>query len=126
LGGYDGPDATIVTLGDVDAWRAVDAGPVLVVDDHCSPIDAARAVRGVLDGRDLVVAGAPVADTVKAVEGGLVVATADRETLMALRPPIAVSLRLAALVDPPVAGALVAWVERCRSLGDVDVIAVDG
>jgi hypothetical protein len=126
--GYAGPDATIVTLGDADAWRAaaVAARPVLVIDDHCSPTDAERAAQGVLAGRDLVVAGAPVADTVKAIEGGFIVATVDRETLTTLRAPIAVSPRLAALVDAPVAGALVAWVERCRSLGIVEVIAVDG
>lgn len=126
--GYAGPDATIVTLGDADSWRAAAGAtlPLLVMDDHCSPSDAARAVQGVLDGRDVVVAGAPVADTVKAIEGGFIVATVDREALMVLRAPLAVSPRLAALVDVPIAGGLVAWLDRCRSLGEVEVIAVDG
>ena len=125
---YDGPPAAIAPIGDATAWAAaVESGlPVLVVDEHSATADAARAVRAVLDGCDLAVGGAPVADTVKAIEDGVIVATIDRETLTALRPPLAVSPRLAAVVEAPVVGGLVGWVERCRGLGDVEILDVEG
>jgi len=125
---YDGPPAAIAPIGDASAWAAAAGSglPVLVVDEHCATVDAVRVVRAVLEGRDLAVGGAPVADTVKAIEDGFIVATIDRETLTALRPPLAVSPRLAGVADAPVVGGLVGWVERCRSLGDVEILEVGG
>ena len=125
---YDGPAAAIAPIGDATAWAAAaESGlPVLVVDAHCAMVDAVRAVRAVLAGCDLAVCGAPVADTVKAIEAGFIVATIDRETLTALRPPIAVSARLGAVVEAPVVGGLVGWLERCRGLGAVEILEVDG
>lgn len=125
---YDGPAAAIAPIGDATAWAAAaESGlPVLVVDEHCSTVDAVRAVRAVLERCDLAVGGAPLADTVKAIEDGFIVATIDRETLTALRPPLAVSARLAAVVEAPVVGDLVGWVDRCRGLGDVEILEIDG
>ena len=73
--------------------NALDAAPeatVVVVHDAARPLVTVELVRrciDALDGVDGVIAAVPVTDTVKEVEGGLVMRTPDRGRLWAAQTP---------------------------------------
>lgn len=122
--GLDLRGAVVVPIGTPDAWAsAVDTGAtVVLVDAHVTAHDVERALAALDEGAEVVVGAAPVADTVKVVEDGFVVATVDRDGLVALRPPVVVAGGLAGRVAPPRPGALVSWVEECRGRGAVELL----
>jgi 2-C-methyl-D-erythritol 4-phosphate cytidylyltransferase len=71
--------------------RIPDSAQVVLVHDAARPL-ASRAlfdavIAAVRDGADAAVPSIPVADTLKRVEGDLVVGTVDREQLVAVQTP---------------------------------------
>jgi 2-C-methyl-D-erythritol 4-phosphate cytidylyltransferase len=64
---------------------------VIVVHDGARPLASAALFRAVVDaivgGADGAVPGVPVADTLKRVSGGAIVATVPREDLVAVQTP---------------------------------------
>ena len=83
---------------------------VILVHDAARPLldetVVARLLGRLAEGVDGVVPGLPVADTVKRVDGGIVVGTIDRETLVAVQTPQAfVAERLRAAYAGDLSGA---------------------
>jgi 2-C-methyl-D-erythritol 4-phosphate cytidylyltransferase len=73
-----------------EALRAAPEATIVVVHDAARPLVTADLVRrciGALEGFDGAIAASPVADTVKEVEGGLVLRTPDRDRLWAAQTP---------------------------------------
>ncbi|MDP9400624.1 MAG: 2-C-methyl-D-erythritol 4-phosphate cytidylyltransferase, partial [Actinomycetota bacterium] len=71
------------------ALRAAPGDPV-IVHDAARPLvtpEALAATLAALDGADAAVAAAPLADTVKVAEGGVVRVTLDRSALWAAQTP---------------------------------------
>jgi 2-C-methyl-D-erythritol 4-phosphate cytidylyltransferase len=97
-GGWDAPDGTIGVPGgahrslSVRAALLAAAGDPVVVHDAARPLVTARVVRAALDELALhrcdgVIAAAPVTDTTKLVEDGVVVRTLERASLWAVQTP---------------------------------------
>jgi 2-C-methyl-D-erythritol 4-phosphate cytidylyltransferase len=96
---WDGPPVAAAVAGGATRSASVRAGlaalrgdpEVVLVHDAARPL-ATRAifdavVAAVRAGADAAVPGVPVADTLKRVEGRRVVATVDRDTLVAVQTP---------------------------------------
>lgn len=90
------PAARLVTGGgtrqaSVAAALSVLTADVVLVHDAARPLAGTELARRVVEelarGARAVVPGVPVVDTVKRVVGGLVVATPDRRTLVAVQTP---------------------------------------
>jgi 2-C-methyl-D-erythritol 4-phosphate cytidylyltransferase len=120
--------AAVVTGGATraDSVRAAlaevpDSALVVLVHDAARPLVDDAVIERVLgplsEGADGVVPGLPLADTVKRVEGGLVVETVDREALVAVQTPqafTAAALRAAYAGDRPLAATdCASLVEAC-------------
>ena len=90
---------------------------VICVHDAARPFASAALFARVIDavraGADGAIPGVPVADTIKVVESGLVVATPDRSSLVAVQTPQAfrASILRAAHTDEPAATDDAALVE---------------
>lgn len=96
-------------------YAATDTDPALV----------SAAVRLAEETSAVVVAAAPVTDTVKSVVDGFVRDTIDRDGLVAVRLPVVVPAELADGVDPPGAD-LAGWVARVRQSGALAFLDVRG
>ena len=100
--GEEAPEGTVGVRGgatrtdSVRAALAASSGDPVVVHDAARPLVTAETVRAALDaleGHDAVVVAAPMADTVKRVEDGVVRETVSREGLWAVQTPQAFDAR---------------------------------
>jgi 2-C-methyl-D-erythritol 4-phosphate cytidylyltransferase len=108
-----------------------DEALVVIVHDAARPlVDDAVIERVILplgEGYDAVVPALPLADTIKRVEGGLVVETVDRSDLVTVQTPqafTATALRAAYAGDEPVAATDCASLVEARG-GRVRVVEGD-
>jgi 2-C-methyl-D-erythritol 4-phosphate cytidylyltransferase len=96
---WDGPPVAAAVTGGPTRSASVragldaipDAAEIVVVHDAARPLATTALYRSVIDairdGADGAVPGVPVGDTVKQVDGARVVATFDREQLVAVQTP---------------------------------------
>jgi 2-C-methyl-D-erythritol 4-phosphate cytidylyltransferase len=96
---WDGPPVAAVVTGGATRSASVRAGlaavpagaEIIVVHDAARPLAPralfAAVVSAVRSGADGAVPGLPVADTLKRVDGGRVVATVERDGLVAVQTP---------------------------------------
>jgi 2-C-methyl-D-erythritol 4-phosphate cytidylyltransferase len=96
----DEPAADVIVAGGATRSESVRAGlaaiptadaDVILVHDAARPLATAelfeRVINAVRDGADAAVPCVPVIDTLKRVDGNLVVATVDRDDLVAVQTP---------------------------------------
>jgi 2-C-methyl-D-erythritol 4-phosphate cytidylyltransferase len=97
--GWSGPRVDVIVAGGATRSASVRAGlaavpadaAVVVVHDAARPLAGpelfAAVVRAVREGADAAVPGIPVADTLKRVDGDLVVGTVPRDELVSVQTP---------------------------------------
>jgi 2-C-methyl-D-erythritol 4-phosphate cytidylyltransferase len=93
--------------------------PVVVAGPGDDPEVVAAVVTRQAELGGAVVAAAPVTDTVKIVEGGLVVGHVDRELLVRPTTPVVLTQGVARRVAAPSAAGFCAWVESLGGLATV-------
>lgn len=96
---WEGPPVTAVAEGghtrsaSVRAALAVipDDAEIIVIHDAARPLASpalfGRVINAIRSGADAAIPGIPLSDTIKHVQGGKVIATVDREELVAVQTP---------------------------------------
>jgi 2-C-methyl-D-erythritol 4-phosphate cytidylyltransferase len=136
--GWDAPPGTIGVPGGAHRSQSVRAaldgaaGDPVIVHDAARPLLTAQLVRSALEeierrNCDAVIAAAPVTDTIKQADDGLVVRTLDRSSLWAAQTPqvfrrAALERALSAPDDVLAAATDDAWLVE-RAGGTVRVVA---